>query len=277
MRSVTYILIAFTFLCCKPEAKEYKSVTPDVRYKYLKFGEGPDVEQGKTVMLYLSVLDTAQDTLHYVPDYPYFIKVNDHPVDSALMELGKGDSAHILLPRSLFNTYLKFYQPLQSDSGEVELRVSIKDVQDSVAARKAQLKLLSERELKEQLELKAFLKSRMDTIEYFDGIYRQKLKSTSGQLIKYGDQVSISYIGKFLNGYVFDDTREKGITPTFRYGEDYQLIEGVESGLKGLREGESVKIILPSRRAFGEEGSLAGIVPPYTAVTFEITVLKIEK
>ena len=88
--------------------------------------------------------------------------------------------------------------------------------------------------------------------------------------------MSISYKGKFLNGYIFDDTDDKGVTPTFRYGEDYQLLEGVESGLKGLKEGESVKIILPSRRAFGEEGSLAGIVPPFTAVIFEIKILKID-
>ena len=192
------------------------------------------------------------------------------------MRFGKGDSAHIIAPRASFNKYLKFYQPLQEDTGEVELRVSIEEVLDSTEADRMKRELLSERELAEQLELKGYLASFQDSLEYFDGIYRIITHSTVGDTIRYGDQVGISYVGKFLNGYVFDNTDDKGITPTFRYGEDYQLLEGVESGLKGLKEGESVKIILPSRRAFGEEGSLAGIVPPYTAVIFEIKILKID-
>ena len=53
------------------------------------------------------------------------------------------------------------------------------------------------------------------------------------------------------------------------------MIEGMQIGLTGLHEGEKVKIILPSRRAFGEEGSLAGIVPPYTAVIFEVNIIKV--
>ncbi len=277
MRPIHLIHILLVLNSCTTKSPEYKNISKEVKYKYLKFGEGPKVESGKTLMLYLSVLDANNDTLHYVPDYPYFVKVGDHPIDSAFLELGKGDSAHIITSRSVFNTYLKFYKPLQADSGMVELRISIKEVLDSLEASEVKRRLLSERELSEQLELKGFLSSLRDSAEYFDGIYRVITERTTNEPIEYGDQVSISYQGKFLNGYVFDNTDDKGVTPTFRYGEDYQLLEGVEIGLKGMREGESVKIILPSRRAFGEEGSLAGIVPPYTAVIFEIKILKIEK
>lgn len=267
------LLLAFG---CRSDVSEYKAVSQNVQYKFLKFGEGEPVQVGKRVMLYLTVLDANGDSLHYVPNYPYFIEVKNHPIDSVLLELGGGDSIHMLVNRSVFNEYLKFYKPLQADTGLLELRACIKEVLDSAEAVQEKLRLLSERELHEQLDLKGYLAS-IDSIDYIDDIYRVITVKTDGDSLEYGDQVSISYKGRFLNGYVFDDTEEKSVTPTFRYGEDYQLLEGVESGLKGMKEGESVKIILPSRRAFGEEGSLAGIVPPYTAVIFEIKIIKIEK
>lgn len=277
MKRLTLLFLLLWTFACIPPPPEYKSFGSDMSYKLLKFGEGQRVESGKRIMLYLSVLDQKGDTLHYVPDYPYFLAIKDRPIDSIFMKFGKGDSAHLRLPRNQFNEYLKFYKVLQADTGEVELRISVQNVLDSLDADLLKKKVLSERELKEQLELKGYLSSFPDSVEYFEGVYRSILEQNpEGRLIRYGDEVSISYKGRFLNGYVFDNTDDKGISPTFRFGEDYQLIEGVESGLKGLREGESVKIILPSRRAFGEEGSLAGIVPPYTAVVFDIKILNIE-
>ena len=53
------------------------------------------------------------------------------------------------------------------------------------------------------------------------------------------------------------------------------MIDGLKTALKGMKEGENLKIILPSRHAFGEEGSLAGIVPPYTAVIYDVNIIKV--
>ena len=280
MRSICLLFLVLILFSCQNKAPEYKSVAQNVEYKFLKFGEGAAIEKGKSALMYITVLDTLGDTLHYVPNYPYFSQIGSHPIDSVFLELAEGDSAHIRVNRKDLNSYMKFYEPLQSDEGVVELRVSIQKVLKIDEAIEEEQKLLSEREIQEQADLKAYLDDLRETgieMEQYDGIYRIRLDSTNGDAISYGDQVSISYRGKFMNGYVFDDTDEKGISPTFRYGEDFQLIEGVESGLKDMREGESVKIILPSRRAFGEEGSLAGIVPPFTTVIFEIKIIKIEK
>lgn len=277
-------MIRFVFLCllivlfsCREDAPEYKEAAKDVSYKYLKFGEGSPVSKGKFIKVYLTIMDDQKDTLHYVPNYPYFIEVGDHAIDSAWMNLSAGDSVHIMTKRAILNEYIKLYHPMQSDLGNVELRAAVKMVLDSTDVDKEKSKLHSERELEEQIQLSNYLNSLSDSIEELNGIYRTITHKTNGDTLKYGDQLSIAYKGKFLNGYVFDNTDDKGVTPTFRYGEEYQLVEGVESGLMGLKEGESVKIILPSRLAFGEEGSLAGIVPPYTAVIFEIKLLKIEK
>jgi FKBP-type peptidyl-prolyl cis-trans isomerase len=265
------------YSCSDRPKQQFKEVAQGVSYKYLKFGEGDSIQQGDYLMCYITVLDEKADTLHYVPRYAYFLEVKDQLIDSVWLRLGEGDSVHIKCDRKILNDYLRLYGPLQSDSGTVIIRASLQASMDEEELQKTKKAELSKRELDEQLELQNYLKHSKENFEYINGIYRKILERTDGDSIGYGDQLRVAYKGYFLDGYVFDDTESKGITPTFRYGEDFQLLEGVQSGLMGLKEGESVKIILPSRRAFGEEGSLAGIVPPYTSVIFEIKILKIEK
>lgn len=272
-------ILIITLLSCQQQAKEYKEVSSQVKYKFLKFGEGEEIRNSSVILSYFTVLDTAGDTLHYVPNYPYFKEVSNHPIDSVWLNLHEGDSVHIICSRKLFNQYLRLYGPMQSDEGWVELRSGIVKSLSKKEGEKYRQELLSDRELKEQKELQAYLSkfSSADQIERLEDVYRIRDFKGRGDSLSYGDEITISYRGKFLNGYVFDDTENKGLSPTFKYGEEDQLIEGIESGLKGLKEGESVKIILPSRRAFGEEGSLAGIVPPYTTVVFDLKILNIKK
>ncbi len=243
----------------------------------MALGEGQTVMPGAYLSIDLLIRDAAFDTIHFVPDYHYLINVGSQPLDSLWQQFSTGDSVIIQIHRKQFNDYLKLYGPMQSDTGTIFLHVRIQDIVPASRLSSYQQKLLSRREVEEQRLLHNYLRSFPDSLERVGEIYRIVQKHTTGTPIETGDEISIHYRGSFLNGYVFDDSRKKGIAPTFKFGHEFQLIEGVEEGLKGLKQGESVKIILPSRRAFGEEGSLAGIVPPYTAVIFDITILNVTK
>ena len=61
----------------------------------------------------------------------------------------------------------------------------------------------------------------------------------------------------------------------FVYGSPDQLIEGLELGIQGLREGAEAKLIIPSHLAFGKEGSSSGIVPPYEPILYEVKILSV--
>lgn len=275
MRNVFFIGIIALF-ACKQKAPEFKPLSKSTSFRYHQFGEGSETaKQGE--ILSLSLLFTKErDTLHYVPNYPYFMEVGSASIDSLWMLLKVGDSITFRLPRSVVNQHFRFYQLLQSDAGTVDMHVRLHEkYADKQKANLAQTLALSKREVEEQSALRSYLKKLKDSLESYEGIYRKVGGRASGDSIQYGSEVSIQYKGRFLNGYIFDNTADKKVTPTFVYGKEYQMIEGMQLALKGLREGESVKIILPSRRAFGEEGSLAGIVPPYTAVIFEVEILKV--
>jgi len=262
-------------LACQEPVTEYKSFNNKLSYKLIQLGDGAKPKGNEVIELNMILLKENGDTLYYVPNYNYFIPIQSHVLDSVWQQFNVGDSVKLKLSSGLFSSYLKLYKVMQEKESTVSLQVRIVNSYDSLQAIQAQQQQLSKRELEEQKNLNVYLKEFNDSLEKVGGVYKQVLKRTDGNEIIAGSEVSIHYQGKFLNGFVFDDTYDKSITPSFTYGQEYQMIDGLRAALKGMKEGESVKIILPSRHAFGEEGSLAGIVPPYTAVIYEVNIIKV--
>lgn len=272
-----FLVMAFQFSCHEKSNSEYANITPNIKFKYLQFGEGEAIQEKDFLALKLMVRDFQGDTLHYVPNYPYVFQLKQSELDSAWLRMKEGDSAEFILTRADFNKRFSFYKPMQSDSGTLRLNFRINKFLNKSEATIFQQKLLSKREIDEQAALRKFTKNLQGYVDTLAEVFRNVYQiNHNGESIKNGSEVAIEYKGSFLNGYVFEDSREKGITPTFVIGQEFQLIEGMQIGLMGLKEGESVKIILPSRRAFGREGSLAGIVPPYTAVIFDVHIIKVK-
>tara|TARA_R110002096_G_scaffold426165_4_gene635580 strand:+ start:13916 stop:14755 length:840 start_codon:yes stop_codon:yes gene_type:complete len=277
MKRLIWISIVFIFACHSEPNPEYKTLKSGIKYKLHQFGDGKSLEGFTDFSLYLLVTDLSGDTLHYVPNYFYFKELKNNSLDSVWRNFNVGDSLSLLLPRKYVNKNFNFYQVLQSDEGKVLLNARILESYQHNEAEIAKEVTHSKRELFEQAELKRYLnqiEEKIDTIEDVLKIIKVKVQDEAPE-IKFGSKVSLHYTGRFLNGYIFDNTYNKGVMPTFVYGQEYQLIEGMHLGLNGMKEGESVKIIVPSRRGFGEEGSLAGIVPPYTAVIFDVEIIKV--
>lgn len=89
----------------------------------------------------------------------------------------------------------------------------------------------------------------------------------------YKNTVKLSYKGTFLNGRIFELS-----PPNFEvsYGTPDQLIKGLNYVIKRLKKGQNAKIILPSRLAFGENGSTNGIIAPYTPLIYEIKIIDVK-
>ena len=277
MKIVAVFTMVTFFFACNQHSNEFKKLNHTVDFKFIQFGDGEHPTIGDYIEVNLMVTDTSGDTMHYVPNYPYFIKLQQTALDSAWQTIKLGDSICFRLPRLELNRFYKFYQVMQSNEGEVLMHARLKGIYDSTEMEVAKRTALSSRELEEQKEFHQYLKNINSPLDTLDGGFRivTTTTDTATTPIRYGSEVSIHYTGRFINGYTFDNTYTKGVTPTFIYGKEYQMIEGMKMGINGLKEGESVKIILSSRRAFGEDGSLAGIVPPYTAVIFDVEIIKV--
>ena len=101
------------------------------------------------------------------------------------------------------------------------------------------------------------------------------IKKGNSTRTKIGDNITIRYTGKFLDGRVFDNSTITKEPLNFRLGEPGQIVKGLELALFKMHEGDVAKIVLPSSLAFGAKGSAAGIVSPFKTVTFDLEILKI--
>jgi FKBP-type peptidyl-prolyl cis-trans isomerase FkpA len=82
-----------------------------------------------------------------------------------------------------------------------------------------------------------------------------------------GDDVTVRYVGTFLDGRQFD----AGSFP-FRLGTG-AVIPGFDQGVTGMRVGGRRRVTIPADLAYGSRGQ--GSIPPNTPLRFEIELLAI--
>lgn len=92
-----------------------------------------------------------------------------------------------------------------------------------------------------------------------------------GSMAKKGDEVTVKYVGKLFNGFVFDPGKEPY---TFKLGEG-QVIAGWDEALSFFAEGTKATLLIPSHLAYGERGA-GEVIPPYAPLLFEVELLKVK-
>lgn len=96
-----------------------------------------------------------------------------------------------------------------------------------------------------------------------------------GDSPKPGDKVNVLYVGRLLNGKVFDQTTEPDKPFTFRVRRD-MVIEGWDQVLQLMKAGEKRLVIIPPELAYGTRGQPPKIGRNQTLV-FEIELLSFGK
>ncbi len=105
------------------------------------------------------------------------------------------------------------------------------------------------------------------------GLYYQIIEEGTGERIKPGDQLEVHYTGRFLDGKVFDSSVERGKPLGFKLGTQ-GLIQGWLEGLRYMKEGSKMILVVPSRLAYKGQG-FSTMIGPDTPLTFEMEVIKV--
>lgn len=121
-----------------------------------------------------------------------------------------------------------------------------------------------------------------------DGIYFKQLFFANNKIkIENGDKVRVHYIGKFVDGKLFDTSVEEEAKKngTHQAGRKYEpleftigqgmMIPGFEAGVRMMSQGDKGLLLIPSALAYGENGR--GEIPPASPLIFEIEVVEIIK
>lgn len=101
-----------------------------------------------------------------------------------------------------------------------------------------------------------------------------------------GDTVYVNYLGRTLDGKVFDTSIEAeavkaGVKQEGRPYEPYsftlgrhEVIAGWDEGIQLLNEGSKATLIIPSKLGYGETG-MGGDIPPYATLRFDVELVKV--
>lgn len=101
------------------------------------------------------------------------------------------------------------------------------------------------------------------------------LREGSGPTPVPGDKVNVLYVGRLLNGKVFDQATEADKPFTFRVRRE-AVIEGWDQVLQLMKQGEKRIVIIPPEMAYGTRGQPPKIGRNATLV-FEMELLSFSK
>jgi FKBP-type peptidyl-prolyl cis-trans isomerase len=105
------------------------------------------------------------------------------------------------------------------------------------------------------------------------GLGYEILKPGTGANPKITDTVTANYKGSMISGEVFDSTFDAGADGkaepvTFELAN---VLEGWKEGIQKINKGGRIKLYIPSKLAYGEDGRQG--IPPNSALIFEVELL----
>ena len=155
-------------------------------------------------------------------------------------------------------------QPLISDQ-------QAQAAMDSFAAKKvgpaAEKSLQAGQDFLNANKAKAGVQATESGLQYF------VTKAGAGRSPKATDVVRVQYHGMLLDGKVFDTTqgKEPAEFPVNR------VIPGWTEALQKMKVGDKWRLYIPSRLAYGPQGTPGGPIPPFSVLIFDIELLDIVK
>jgi len=106
------------------------------------------------------------------------------------------------------------------------------------------------------------------------GMYIIILEEGSGPLALPGQDLTVHYTGKSIDGKVFDSYLTRGKPLEFTLGRG-EVIKGWDEAFTRLRKGSKARFIIPSKLAYGAQGFGEEILP-YSTLIFEVELIDIK-
>ena len=258
-------------------------------YKLLAIGDGNESPISESVVVLDAVMKTQSDSVFWDTKHDasngLFVSLGtDKIIGSCMqhfMKMVEGDSMSFLLkPSVLFREYFDTIIP-QFCANDSLVKLDVRLNQIISKAEYQSLKQTStgqdNEEDTELLELQLIDCYLLQNYKYVkadgNGIYVLNRTHTNSEKVSSGKKIKIAYQGTFLDGKPVEKTEQ---ILEFVYGTPDQLINGLNIVIGSLKKGETTKIIVPSRLAFGELGSSNGAIPPYTPLVYDIKIIDIK-
>ena len=121
---------------------------------------------------------------------------------------------------------------------------------------------------------KAFLEENGKRVEVNvtpSGLQYEVLEEGTGKQPSAGDNVTVHYTGKLIDGTVFDSSVDRGEPAAFGVT---QVIPGWVEALQMMKEGAKWRLFIPSNLAYGPNGA-GNIIGPNSTLIFDVELIKV--
>jgi len=266
-----------------------------VQYVIFTHNPGEKIKQNDVITIDV-IQKTGKDSVissTYTMGHPIKIQVQQSQALTDMMDifplLAVNDSILVKMPAdSVFNGHEESRPPFFPKGSYINFYIKVQKIQslsDAIAERNADIEKVKSEEgaqaAKYIADNKLVVKTTPSGLKYV--ITKTSLKPRPLT----GDTVSVNYVGKLLNGQVFDSNIEAvaKMSNLDQPGRTYepikfpvntsQVIKGWDEGLLLLHEGEKAIFVIPSALAYGNEGS--GPIPPASTLVFDVELVSVKR
>jgi len=305
-RIITLSALAATCLlaCNNSKYEGYRVSDSGLHYKFFKQNEkGKKPRIGDVLMMEMIYTNEKDSVLFDSRKQKQAIMVPlEQPshkggIEEGFAMLSEGDSASFIVsadslflrtfkapklpPFIIAGTGIKFFLKLNAVRTKEDIE---KEREKMNAERAAKLDVLKKEEAG---KLEAYLKEKgIKTKPLPSGLIYIETKAGSGPVPKDSSNIKVNYVGRLIDGTLFDTNNEKIAKAENKYqeGRPYEpfsfqlgvtpLIPGWTEGMRQMKAGGKATLIIPSSIGYGEADQ--GIIPPYSTLIFEIEMLEIK-
>lgn len=295
---------------------DFKKTDTGVKYKLIEDSAGTNAKTGDLVVVQLKYKNEVDSFDTYKAGRPVPLQIDSlqkgGPADG-LLYASKGDSiaiqvlndslyknqfkdtatANKLKPGSYTTFYMKVvdvYTPERMKQEQAKYKKQESErlkqgVAMALASKNDMMKELIDSNKaqfsKDETIIKNYLKkNKLNGERTENGVYVVYQDKGTGEQAADGDSVKVTYVGKTLDGNVFDQSGPQNPFLSYILGVG-QLIPGFDEGVSKLKEGGKATVIIPSPLAYGKEGRKKSpteySIHPNSVLMFEIELQDVKK
>lgn len=274
---LTISLLLLSFLSCKERESTSEFTTTEKGFKFkhcIENKTSPKVKVGDIILGEIEIRQKDSILYSNFGSPNRLFKVNADTVsdfDKLLLNVHIGDSIIIEPPIDSIVSQISNIVARPSDNLRFYIKVHQIISQKELSEHDRQV---LERQKQEDSTIADFVSRYYPEAEKKQsGLYILSHYKTQGAKAEYGDTISVYYSVCDTTNKQLDSNKD--LKPfEFILGDD-GLIAGWSEGVSYMKKGERMKILIPSRLAYGEAGY--GAISPFSPLIFDLNLVEVKK
>lgn len=258
------------------EKNDFRVAPNGVKYKTIVANpQGRQVKVNDVITLTSALYINDSLVQENTNPLPFMVMEPQHSGDlfDALLLMHEGETmAFAFEPKIYIGEHLP---PFIKETDVINMTIGIVKAQTMEEFEESQNAAAKKLVAEEKTILKQYAKdNNLNAAETDSGLFIAVIKEGTGQQAQSGDNVSVHYTGKLLNGKVFDSSITRGTPIRFQVGVG-QVIRGWDEGILTMKVGEKAIFLIPSPLAYGERDM--GEIPANSPLIFEVELVEIHQ